>query len=201
MNNSNKKEMNTLFVKKNSTRNKILILSFLVALGLTMSMYSSLVSVQAWSGGTHGKIATEAIKSLPSPWQEFFSGYNAFFDAHANDPDSYRSDLEDSSFNRLFSIEWDSHFDDHNLKVYGGTPYDEQDPANAHLIDGEYTSEDLEFVAINVSWDSPQFHKGVIEWRVLNETRDLTQLMVDVGEDLSNNTLWKLIFIKMNYLS
>ncbi|MHA1995208.1 MAG: Heimdall-CTERM domain-containing surface protein [Candidatus Hodarchaeales archaeon] len=166
-----------------------------------MSMQSSLVSVQAWSGGTHGKIATEAIKSLPSPWLEFFTDYENFFDAHANDPDGYRSDLEDSSFNRLFSIEWDSHFDDHNLKVYGGTVYDEQDPANDHLIDGEYTSEDLEFVAVNVSWDTPTFHKGVIEWRVLNESRDLTLLMEDIGEDPNNNTLWKLVFIKMNYLS
>jgi hypothetical protein len=193
--------MNTVFVRKKLTKNKILILSLLFALGLMLSMQSSLVNVQAWSSNTHGKIATEAIKSLPSPWLEFFTGYENFFDIHANDPDGYRSDLEDSSFTKLFSIEWDSHFDDHNLKVYGGTPYDEQDPSNAHLIDGEYTSEDLDFVAINVSWNTPEFHKGVIEWKIMNLTRDLTQLMTEVAADPTNNTLWQLTFIQMNYVS
>ncbi|NHJ02720.1 MAG: hypothetical protein EAX86_11325 [Candidatus Heimdallarchaeota archaeon] len=185
--------------KKTLTKNSIIIL-VLFAIGFSLTVQSPISRVRAWSTQTHGKIATEAIESLPLPWNDFFRNYSTFFDVHGNDPDGYRSVVEDRS-NVLFMKEEPRHFDDHNLKTSSGDVYDEHDPANAHLIDGVFTNEDIDFVAINVSYSSDKYRKGVIEWAVLNYTRDLTQYMIDLGSDPTNNTKWTLVMITMCYVS
>ncbi len=196
----NKKDLNILFARRNAlTKNSIIILVLFV-IGFSLTIQSPISRVHAWSSQTHGTIASEAIESLPSPWNDFFSNYSDFFDVHGNDPDGYRSVVEDRS-NVLFRKEEPRHFDDHNLKLYDGEVYDEHDPANAHLIDGVFTNEDIDFVAINVSFDSDKYRKGVIEWTVQNLTRDLTEYMIDLGTDPTNNTKWNLVMITMCYVS
>ncbi len=178
----------------------LLILILVLTIGTSFALQSPVTKTQAWSWKTHGKIATEAFKSLPSPWQEFFSNHSLFFETHTNDPDGYRSKVEDSTSNQ-FNAETPRHFDDHDVMASGDDMVDVSDPQYAHLIDGEYTEEDLPFTVINMPWSSLEYQKGVVEWTVDNFTRDLTQLMVEVIPDPLNNTKWTLIFITMCYLS
>jgi hypothetical protein len=187
--------------RKSQTNRKILLIFVSIAFIASNVIYSPVTRTQAWGSAlSHNVIGTEAIKSLPSPWQEFFSNYSLFFEVHTNDPDGYRSKVEDSTANQ-FNAEHPRHFDDHDIKAWGDDMYDITDPQFAHLIDGEFTEEDLPFTVIDKPWNSMEYQKGVIEWTVSNLTRDLTQLMVEVIPDPLNNTKWSLIFITMSYLS
>ncbi|MFW9906332.1 MAG: zinc dependent phospholipase C family protein, partial [Candidatus Thorarchaeota archaeon] len=152
-----------------------------------------------WSHRTHGAIAENAIQSLPSPWKEFFQNYSDVLSIHSDDPDQYRSYVE-TARKDLFKAEEPRHFDDHNLKEFGGTIYDEWASENAHLIDGKITQEDAEFFSVNVSVSSKKYQKGVIEWTTHNFTKKVTEYMSVVANDPSNNTAWQLVLIHMGWL-
>ncbi|MFX0211940.1 MAG: hypothetical protein ACFFDT_38550 [Candidatus Hodarchaeota archaeon] len=185
-------------------KNKKQLIIFILLLSMNVLFFVKPFGVtQAkiqWSHKTHGFIAENAIESLPSPWKEFFLDYSDFLVLHSDDPDGFRSYLEDSRPD-LYPQEEPRHFDDHNLKEKGGTVYDEHAPENAHLIDGKFTNEDIDFVAINVSASTMKYQKGVIEWTVQNYTKEVTNYMAIVASDPTNNTAWQMVLIKMAWLA
>ncbi|MFX1507273.1 MAG: hypothetical protein ACFFDC_14420 [Promethearchaeota archaeon] len=153
-----------------------------------------------WEDQTHGIIIRQAIFSLPSPWKEFFIDYSDFLSLHAEGPDQFRDYLKGYRMD-LYNQEAPRHFDDHDTKEKDGTIYNVSLPENAHLIDGKFTAEDIEFVGINVSSTTKKYQKGVIEWTVQNFTRKVTSSMSMIATNPSNNTAWQLTIIHMGWLS
>ncbi len=101
----------------------------------------------------------------------------------------------------LYNQEAPRHYDDHDTKERDGTIYNVSTPENAHLIDGQFTTEDIEFVSTNVSSTSKKYQKGVVEWTVHNFTRKITDYMSIIADNPSNNTIWRLTIIHMGWLA
>ncbi|UCG03681.1 MAG: hypothetical protein JSW11_06770 [Candidatus Heimdallarchaeota archaeon] len=153
-----------------------------------------------WDDLSQGTITEQAILSLPSPWKEFFTDSSDFLFIHADGPDQYREHLKYYRMD-LYNEEAPRHFDDHDTKELDGTIYNVSLPENAHLIDAQFTAEDIEFISINVSSTSKKYQKGVVEWAVLNFTRKVTDYMSLIANDPSNSTIWHFTIIHMGWLA
>jgi hypothetical protein len=168
-----------------------------------MIIESQTRTVQAknqWDERTQGMIAEHALFSLPSPWMEFFMDFSDFLYLHAEGPDQYREYLK-YNYMDLYNQEAPRHYNDHDTKEHDGTIYNVSLPENAHLIDGQFTAEDIEFVSINVSSTSKKYQKGVVEWTVHNFTRKITDYMSIIADNPSNDTIWRLTIIHMGWLA
>ena len=177
----------------------ILVFTFFITIALFVPIFKLEARVQ-WSYHTHEAVVVNAIYSLPSPWNDFFINYADFIAEHSDDPDEYRSWCK-SHAPELYEAEAPRHYDDHNLKEYGGIVFNELAIENSHLIDGNYTIEDIDFVSVNVPVSSNRYQKGVIEWTVDNFTKSLTEYMRYVSIDPTNNTAWQIVLASMSWLS
>jgi hypothetical protein len=190
-------------VVKFQQKNNMLVLLFFLITTTPMVLECNTGIVQAkiqWDERTQGIVAEQAIYSLPSPWKEFFMDYSEFLFLHAEGPDQYREFLK-YNYMDLYNQEAPRHYDDHDTKERDGTIYNVSLPENAHLIDGKYTDEDIEFVSVNVSSSSKKYQKGVVEWVVHNFTRKITDYMSSIATDPSNATLWRQTIISMGWLA